>query len=75
LFRARQRKASVILMYGAHLVKNGAMRIVNRLIEQGWITHLATNGAASSTTGNWRSWAVPKRAFEETSPPARSARG
>ena len=44
---ARKRNASVILMYGAHLVKNGLMRIVNLLIEQGWLTHLATNGAGS----------------------------
>ncbi len=44
---ARQRGASVILMYGAHLVKNGAMRIVNRLSEGGWLTHLATNGAGT----------------------------
>ena len=44
---ARKRDASVILMYGAHLVKNGAHRIVNTMIEQGWITHLATNGAGS----------------------------
>jgi hypothetical protein len=44
---ARNRGASVILMYGAHLVKNGAMAIVNRLIERGWVTHLATNGAGS----------------------------
>ncbi len=44
---ARQRGASVILMYGAHLVKNGAHRIVIELMERGWITHLATNGAGS----------------------------
>ena len=44
---ARQRNASVILMYGAHLIKNGAHRIVNSLIEGGWITHLATNGAGT----------------------------
>ncbi|HEY5910610.1 MAG TPA: hypothetical protein VJA21_08410, partial [Verrucomicrobiae bacterium] len=47
LAAARQRGASVILMYGAHLIKNGGMRIVNRLIEAGWITHLATNGAGT----------------------------
>ena len=34
-------------MYGAHLIKNGAMAIVNRLIERGWVTHLATNGAGT----------------------------
>ena len=32
---ARKREASVILMYGAHLIKNGAMGIVNRLVEGG----------------------------------------
>jgi hypothetical protein len=44
---ARKHNASVILMYGAHLVKNGAHRIVIELMERGWITHLATNGAGS----------------------------
>jgi len=44
---ARARDASVILMYGAHLIKNGAMPIVISLIEGGWITHLATNGAGT----------------------------
>ena len=44
---ARQRDAGVILMYGAHLVKNGAQRIVNALVSNGWITHLATNGAGT----------------------------
>ena len=44
---ARQRGASVMLIYGAHLVKNGAMAIVNTLIRRGWVTHLATNGAGT----------------------------
>jgi hypothetical protein len=44
---ARKRDASVILMYGAHLIKNGAMPIVISLMERGWITHLATNGAGT----------------------------
>jgi hypothetical protein len=44
---ARKRNASVILMYGAHLVKNGAHRIVIELMKRGWITHLATNGAGT----------------------------
>src|SRR5881628_2607094 len=34
-------------MYGAHLIKNGAMRIVNALVEGGWVTLLATNGAGT----------------------------
>jgi hypothetical protein len=44
---ARQRGSSVILMYGAHLIKNGAMPLVNLLIDRGWVTHLATNGAGT----------------------------
>lgn len=45
--QARESSASVMLIYGAHLVKNGAMAIVNALLEKGWITHLATNGAGT----------------------------
>ena len=44
---ARARGASVVLMYGAHLVKNGALPLVNLLLDQGWVTHLATNGAGT----------------------------
>jgi len=44
---ARRAGASVMLIYGAHLIKNGAMRLVNRLVELGWLTHLATNGAGT----------------------------
>lgn len=44
---ARRRGASVILMYGAHLLRNGAAKIVTSLMERGWVTHLATNGAGS----------------------------
>ena len=42
---ARQRGAAVILIYGAHLLRNGATKILTRLMERGLITHLATNGA------------------------------
>src|SRR5881396_2969908 len=44
---ARHRGASVLFLYGAHLVKNGASGIVDRLMARGWITHLGTNGAGS----------------------------
>jgi hypothetical protein len=44
---ARQRGAAVILLYGAHLVRNGAASVVLRLIDGGWLTHLATNGAGA----------------------------
>lgn len=44
---AHQHKAGVMLLYGAHLIKNGGADIINRLIELGWITHLGTNGAGT----------------------------
>jgi len=42
---ALKRKASVMLIYGAHLIKNGGQLLLNQMIERGWLTHLATNGA------------------------------
>jgi hypothetical protein len=47
ILAARERGASVMLIYGAHLVKNGLLSVVNVLVERGWITHLATNGAGT----------------------------
>ncbi len=44
---ARRRKASVMLIYGAHLVRNGTARILDRLMLHNWITHVATNGAGA----------------------------
>ena len=42
---ARDRGAAVMLTYGAHLVKNGAGAFLNRLMQAGLVTHLATQGA------------------------------
>jgi hypothetical protein len=42
---ARTKQAAVMLAYGAHMVKNGLGLVVVRMMEEGWITHLATNGA------------------------------
>lgn len=44
---ARDRGRAVMLIYGAHLLRNGAALIVERLLAEGWITHLATNGAGT----------------------------
>ena len=44
---ARRRGAAVMLIYGAHLLRNGAARIVGRMMAEGWLTHLATNGAGT----------------------------
>lgn len=45
--QARARGASVMLIYGAHLLRNGAALLIARLLEAGWVTHLATNGAGT----------------------------
>ncbi|MCF7889159.1 MAG: hypothetical protein K9L78_03470, partial [Victivallales bacterium] len=42
---ARLNRKPVILAFGAHAIKNGLAKVFINLIEKGWITHLATNGA------------------------------
>lgn len=44
---ARDRDASVMLIYGAHLLRNGAALILGEMMARGWLTHLATNGAGT----------------------------
>jgi len=43
--KARELKSSVILAFGAHTIKNGMAPTLIDLMETGWLTHLATNGA------------------------------
>ena len=47
ILRARERGATVMLLYGAHLLRNGAALILDQMMANGWITHLATNGAGT----------------------------
>jgi hypothetical protein len=47
IVHARERGAGVVLMYGAHLLRNGAALILERMMSRGWVTHLATNGAGT----------------------------
>jgi len=42
---ARAKDRPVVLAFGAHTVKNGMGLVIRSLIERGWVTHLATNGA------------------------------
>ena len=42
---ARQAERPVMLTFGAHTIKNGLAPVLTRLMEKGWVTHLATNGA------------------------------
>ncbi len=44
---ARAAGRQVVLTYGAHLIKNGLAPVVIRLLDDGWVTHVATNGAGS----------------------------
>lgn len=43
--RARAAGKPVMLSFGAHTIKNGLGPVLARLLEEGWLTHLATNGA------------------------------
>ncbi|NSW94386.1 MAG: hypothetical protein HPY62_06740 [Bacteroidales bacterium] len=42
---ARRINKPVVLAFGAHAIKNGLSPVLIELIRQGWITHMATNGA------------------------------
>jgi hypothetical protein len=45
LKKAREAGKSRMITFGAHAIKNGLAPVFIKLIEDGWITHLATNGA------------------------------
>jgi hypothetical protein len=42
---ARKKNSAVIIAFGAHTIKNGMAPTLIALMEKGWLTHLATNGA------------------------------
>jgi len=44
--KARCNKKPIMLTFGAHTIKNGMGPTLIKLMEEGWVTHLATNGAA-----------------------------
>ncbi len=44
---ARQRGASVMVIYGAHLIKNGGQLLLHEMMNRGFVSHLATNGAGT----------------------------
>ena len=44
--KARQDSRPVVMAFGAHAIKNGLGPVLTGLLERGWLTHLATNGAA-----------------------------
>ena len=42
---ARAARRPVMVAFGAHAIKNGLGTVLLRLVENGWFSHLATNGA------------------------------
>jgi hypothetical protein len=44
---ARKNNATVLMMMGAHVIRAGASPWLIRLMEEGWITHFAMNGAGA----------------------------
>ena len=45
IIKAKETKAPVMLTMGAHTIKNCMAPTIIKLMEDGWLTHLATNGA------------------------------
>lgn len=43
--QARSNGRPVVAAFGAHTIKNGLGPVLLKLVERGWLTHLATNGA------------------------------
>ncbi|MCL2831747.1 MAG: hypothetical protein FWD78_01120 [Treponema sp.] len=46
ILAAKKNKSSVICTFGAHAIKNGLGPLLGDMLERGWFTHLASNGAA-----------------------------
>lgn len=44
---ARQKGAEVLVMIGAHVIRAGGAPLLMRLMQQGLVTHVATNGAGA----------------------------
>ena len=42
---ARQKDRPVMIAFGAHTIKNGLGPVLIELMQNGWLTHLSTNGA------------------------------
>ncbi len=47
IIKARRNNKPVMLAFGAHLIKNGLSLVLRKMIENNYLTHLATNGAGS----------------------------
>src|SRR5680860_384444 len=43
--RAKKLNKSIMIAFGAHTIKNGMAPVLIALMNEGWVTHLCTNGA------------------------------
>ncbi len=60
-----------MLIYGAHLLRNGAAKILERMMAAGWLTHLATNGAGTIHDWEYAWLGASTESVEKTWRPAR----
>jgi hypothetical protein len=44
---ARANDRAVVMLMGAHVIKQGLARFVIKLLEEGWVTHIGGNGACA----------------------------
>lgn len=47
IVKAREQGAAVIVMMGAHVIKTGMSRFIIQMIKDGYLTHVALNGAGA----------------------------
>ena len=47
IYNAKKKDATVLLMYGAHVIRSGCALYMIKLMEDGLVTHFATNGAGA----------------------------
>lgn len=45
--QAKERQSPVVLLYGAHLFRNGLSLFIKELLEAGFLSHLVSNGAGA----------------------------
>ena len=65
---AKKTGATVSLCYGAHLIKNGGATLVNWLIENDWIDHVATQGAGIIHDWEFAFAGVSSESVEQNAP-------
>ncbi len=70
ILTAKKLGTSIMLAFGAHLIKNGAGPLLIRMMERGWLTHLATQGA-----GSIHDWEFSFQRWSEENVAANAAKG